>query len=448
MRRHKTPAKAGFLPKKTRIFLVLLLYCLPFSVVLATESGMLMGGLFSIGDDGAAEAGENPAYLASAGRAQGKSAHIRATAFNAGNIVLSTLPLTNSTQIMGAADMAIAWHRIAGSRWSGGVALADVRAPLYQRLALEGSQFNPATGFDASIKTMNIDQSHGMAAALAWQLSAKESLGARVRYSHRYLREKENLTAPQNATVTFSSELVSEQHTHQLHAALSYLYHSAGGDFTLMAGNLGLQQGKGSFAYSTVVSTSAVPVVAATYETSAFASSATVDPFFLIGGRKRVLGILQIFFEAGAQPALTQKTSDNFYRKDGSNKATVRRDITREGDIATALGAGIAINLKENVAWHSGIRYQTSKTRLSIFAEDNLSRYLETTSVRFAQASTGISWRRLTYTWQLGVSYQYQYVDLDKRSSYTDLGADKTSQSAIAVEVNTYGVFFAVAADF
>jgi hypothetical protein len=85
---------------------------------------------------------------------------------------------------------------------------------------------------------------------------------------------------------------------------------------------------------------------------------------------------------------------------------------------------------------------------LSIFAEDNLSRYLETTSVRFAQASTGISWRRLTYTWQLGVSYQYQYVDLDKRSSYTDLGADKTSQSAIAVGVNTYGVFFAVAADF
>ncbi len=126
----------------------------------------------------------------------------------------------------------------------------------------------------------------------------------------------------------------------------------------------------------------------------------------------------------------------------------MRRDTTREGDIAIALGTGIAMNLSENITWHSGVRYQTSKTHMAMFAEDNHSRYLENTSVRFVQASTGISWRRLAYTWQFGLSYQYQNVDLEKRSSYTDTGADKTSQSNVAIAVNTYGVFFAVAADF
>jgi opacity protein-like surface antigen len=414
----------------------------------AHESGLLMGGLYSIGDDGAAEAAENPAFLATAKRTQGKSAHARTAAYNAGNIVVSALPVTNTTQVAGSMDLAMGWHRIAGSRWSAGLAFGDVRSPIYQRLALEGSQLSPLTGLNVSIRTLNVDQSHGLSAALAWHLTVKESLGLRLSYRHRYVREKENLIAPQNASVTFASELVSEQRAHQLHATLSYLYHAAGGDITLMAGNLGAQQGKGSFAYSTVISTSANAVVAATHDASAFATAATLDPFFLIGSRTRVLARLNLFFEAGAQPTLTQKSSDNFYRKDGSQKATVRRDTTREGDIAITLGTGIALNLSENIAWHSGVRYQTSKTRMAMFAEDNHSRYLENTSVRFVQASTGISWRRLAYTWQFGLSYQYQNVDLEKRSSYTDTGADKTSQSNVAIAVNTYGVFFAVAADF
>ncbi len=418
------------------------------SQVIATESGLLMGGLYAIGNDGAAEAGENPAYLAIAGPKAKHSMHARSTAYNAGNIAVSALPITGATQQLSALDFAFGWHRIAGSKWSAGLAMGDVRSPLYQRLALEGSQTSAATGLNVSIKTLNVDQLHGLNAALAWHLTTKESLGLRMRYSHRYLREKENLIAPQNATVTFSSELVNEQRVHQLHGTLSYLYHVPDGDFTLMAGNIGVQQGKGSFAYSTVISTVSNAVAAATHDASAYATNTTLDPFFLIGGRRRIFGILNLFAEAGAQPTITQKTSDNFYRKDGSQKATVRRDIVREGDIALALGTGIDVNLNDAITWHLGVRYQTSKSRNSMVAEDNQSRYLENTSVQFLQASTGLSWRRLAYTWQLGVSYQYQSVALEKRSSYTDTGGDKASQSSVSIDVNTYGVFFAVAADF
>ncbi len=295
-RRHKTPVNTTFLTIKNVIFCLCIASIAPFNAAFAAESGLLMGGLYSIGDDGAAEAAENPAFLATAKRTQGKSAHARTAAYNAGNIVVSTLPVTNTTQVMGAINLAIGWHRIAGSRWSAGFALGDVRAPIYQRLALEGSQLSPLTGLNVSVKILNVDQSHGLSAALAWHLTAKESLGLRLSYRHRYVREKENLIAPQSASVTFASELVSEQRAHQLHATLSYLYHAPGGDFTLMVGNLGAQQGKGSFAYSTVISTSANAVVAATHDASAFATAAMLDPFFLIGNRTRVLGILKFFF--------------------------------------------------------------------------------------------------------------------------------------------------------
>lgn len=440
--------KSAFSGKIMVILAAATLYFTVPKAMHAQESGLLMGGLYSIGDDGAAEAGENPAYLASAKHKAGRSVHARTAGFHSGNVVLSSLPLKSASQQTASADMAIAWRSIAGGRWSAGFAVSDVRAPLYQRLALEGSQASTVSGLDISIKTQSVDQQHGFATGIAWQLSPKESLGARIRYTHRYFREKENLSAPQSTTVTFSSELVTEQHVHQLHGTLSYLYSTPAADFTLIAGNFGSQQNIGAFAYSSVISTSANPVFAATQDSSAYANSTTLDPFFLVGTRKRLFQALNIFFEAGAQPTVRQNTSDNFYRKDGSQKATIRRDITREGEIATTLGTGIALNLSDSLTWHAGARYQTSRIRISMLAADNLSRYLENTNVRFLQAATGISWRRNNYTWQFGATYQYQNVELEKRSSYADTGGDKTSQSNLAVEVNTYGAFFAVAADF
>lgn len=438
----------AFLAWRLRFFLSLPVVCMATAAIFAQESGMLMGGLYSIGNDGAAEAGENPAFLAIGRQTTGRSAHIRTSGFSSGNIVLSSLPLKSAVQQTASADMAIAWHRISGSRWSAGLALSDVRAPLYQKLAIEGAQAGSVAGLDVAIKTQNTDQLHAFAAGVAWQLSPKESLGARIRYQHRYLNEKENLTAPQSTTVTFASELVTEQNAHQLHTSFSYLYSTAAADFTLIAGNFGSQQVRGSFAYSTVISTSTNPVFSATQDAASYANSTTLDPFFLMGTRRRLFNRVNLFLEAGAQPSVKQSVSDNFYRKDGSNKGTIRRDITREGEIATALGAGLGVNLRENLVWHTGARYQTSNTRVAMMAADNNSRYLESTGVRFLQAATGVSWQMNNYTWQLGVTYQYQNVELEKRSSYTDSGSDKTSQSRVAVEVNAYGAFFAVAAAF
>ena len=430
------------------LFVSLILGSLANSPTHALESGMLMGGLYSVGNDGAAEAGENSAFLAAGGKAAGRSAHIRTAGFNSGNIVLSSLPLKSAAQQTASVDMAIAWHRISGSRWSAGFAVSDVRAPLYQKLAIEGARAGLVPGLDIAIKTQNTDQVHALAAGLAWQLSPKESVGARIRYQHRYFSEKENLTAPQSTTVTFASELLTDQNAHQLHASFSYLYSTAAADFTLVAGNFGSQQVRGSFAYSTVISTSTNPVFAATHDAARYANSTTLDPFFIVGTRRHLFNTVNLFFEAGAQPTVRQSASDNFYRKDGSNKATIRRDITREGEIATALGAGIGVHLTENLAWHTGARYQTSNTRVIMIAADNNSRYVESTAVRFLQAATGVSWQLNNYTWQLGVTYQYQSVDLDKRSSYADSGSDKTSESRVPVEVNSYGAFFAVAAAF
>ena len=406
-----------------------------------------MGGLYAIGDDGAAEAGENPAYLAVSRGLPKRSVHVRSAGFLSGNIVVTNQPIADVTQLQSAFDAALAWRALGGSKWAAGLAVGDVRQPTYQRLSLEGKSFAPATGFETTFQSSSVDQIHSIGAALAYRLSPKDSLGFRLRYTHRLVRDKENVVAPVSSTVVFSDELTSEQRGHQIQGTLSYLYHAGLGDFTIVAGNLGAQQIQGSFAYSTAIS-SANNVVATTQESAGFSNAGTLDPFFLIGFRRLLFGAHNVFVEGGAQPTVQQYFSDNFYRKDGSQKATVRRDIHREGGIAYEAGAGLGLRLSEDWTWHAGARYQTSSARVSSVAADNNSRYLDTTSVQFFQGTTGVSWRRSSYTWQLGASYQYQKADLEKRSSYTDTGVDKATSTQVNVAVNTYGFFFAFAADF
>jgi hypothetical protein len=407
----------------------------------ADENSMLMGGLILMGNDGAAEAGENPAYLVFPKNDAKGSLNVRLIGEKAHNLSIAGLGNNGSAQWFATGDISVAGHHFLGKRFAVGLTLNDVHSPTYQSITMRGAVFNAAANADINVNNTIRFTQNGLAAGFAWKFSANESLGVKVKYAVRSEFEKSQ-TNFQTGGFQNSQEILKETATHALIGSVSYLLHTPRADFSAMLSNFGYQYQPKSYSY-----TGMGPAFGNVYSSQEYSNRQPTEPYFALGTRVRTIGSLNLFTEGAVSPPMSTSGSDNGYR-DQPPKGGVTRTFDRNTEPGFAAGAGLSLGITETITLFAGARGQKGNASTTFFSTSPGERTLKTEKIILASAGSGLTWRRGSLLVQVGAQYFYQRIDISEDERYINGTTILPKTSNPVITVNGWGIYLGAAADF
>lgn len=437
----KKPVKTGF--SVFRHLLAPLLIVAYGTLHAADENSMLMGGLAIMGNDGASEAGENPAYLTVVRRKNRCATNTRLTGVRSHNVSLTGIPVIESGQWFGSGDIGLSCTLSPSGNLAIGVLAGDVRMPNYQQLKVHARVFNAAVNGEIDSNLVYRSALGAVSFGIAYRFSASESLGLRIRYGIQSVIDK-GTNSFQALGVQNGIEDLKESTTHVLSGQLSYLWHNDRSDWSLMLGNLGMQYEVSSFARSA----SGLALGGEKYDTIAYSNRAATEPFLGFGTRQRLFADFNLFAELGAQAPVTTTGHDNVYRDKTSITGVVHREYTRYADAGFAVGSGFSAGITGNLSLFAGARAQKSRVETVFGAESPSSRHQKKQEVLFATLSAGASYRFGRLLLQSGLLYYYNRISEEKTDTWLNGSVQESQNNNPIITLNGYGLFLGVSADF
>ncbi|HRP68635.1 MAG TPA: hypothetical protein PLY93_03820 [Turneriella sp.] len=424
-----------------RTVLFFALAFIPIQTDAYDENGVLMGGFTLMGNDGAAEAGENPAYLVFPKNEAASSLAFRSWGESALNTSFSKLNVESSLQWLAAGDLSYALHKFMDNKLAIGASLNSVRNPTIHRFDFQASTYLPALA--ASI-TSNSSMEQLQAAAsvgAAYRLTASESIGVQLKYSARF---ESNISKAnfEKFSVRNLQEAHNDNTMHTATAGVSYLFRTSPADFSFMVGNLGYKYQSVAFTH-----TASGNILGSVSEAGSFNNQFLTQPEFTLGSRVRLFDAVHLFTELGAQPPIECSGSDKTYR-DEAPKGVVVRSFTARFEPGFSAALGFSFVVTPTLTLFTGVRGEKNQAA-STFTSVSPGEYTnKNQTVLQMVASGGAAWRWNKILLQAGVQYFYQAVDQSQSARLNNGIGTITKDSGFQIEINGLGGYFGVAFDF
>ncbi|MBV6492961.1 MAG: hypothetical protein LDLANPLL_00968 [Turneriella sp.] len=405
------------------------------------ENGVLMGGFTLMGNDGAAEAGENPAYLVFPKNDAASSLAFRSSGESALNTSFDKLNVESSLQWLAAGDLSYALHKLMDNKLAIGASLNSVRNPTIHRFDFQASTYLPVL---ATSITSNSSMEQLQAAAsvgAAYRLTASESIGVQLKYSARLDSNISKANFEKFGAINLQ-EAHNDKTMHTATAGVSYLLRTGPADFSVMVGNLGYQYQGVDFTH-----TASGSFLGSVSEAGSFNNQFLTQPEFTLGSRVQLFDAVHLFTELGAQLPIEYSGSDKAYR-DEPPKGVVARSFTARFEPGFSAALGFSFVVTPTLTLFTGARGEKNQGS-TIFTSVSPGEYTDKNqTVLQGIVSLGATWRWNRTLFQVGMQYFYQAVD-QSQTARVDNGINTiVKDSGIQVEINGLGGYFGVALDF